>query len=96
MQSASDLFTARKSRTVGASARQEDRLFLGAAMGALFGKTLALTDEVHSAMLSRGWSGEAQTLRPLRLQAADWLWAGAMGCTAVGALLMEGLFRWRF
>lgn len=78
MQAASEMFVARKSRTVGRTTVAEDRRFLGGAIGALFGKTLALTEEVHAAMLSRGWTGEARTLRPLRLEAADLLWLGAM------------------
>jgi cobalt/nickel transport system permease protein len=82
MQAASEMFTARRSRTVGRAPADHDRRFLGGAMGALFGRTLALTDEVHAAMLSRGWTGEARALRPLRLQAADVLWLGAMAVLA--------------
>jgi len=91
MQAASEMFVARKSRTVGRTTTAENRRFLGGAIGALFGKTLALTDEVHAAMLSRGWTGEAHTLRPLHVQTADLLWLGAMTLCAALAVLCEGM-----
>jgi len=86
MQATTEMFTARKSRTVGRTSAAEKRRFLGGSMGALFGKTLGLTDEIHAAMLSRGWTGETRTLRPLRLRAADLVWLGAMALVAVLAI----------
>lgn len=59
MASAAEMFAARRSRTVGRSARGSDQGFVGGVIGALFAKSLALTEEVHSAMLARGWTGEA-------------------------------------
>jgi cobalt ECF transporter T component CbiQ len=86
LQSAADMFTSRRSRTVGRTAARDDRRFVGGAMGALFGKTIALADEVHAAMLSRGWTGEARALAPLRMRAADMIWLGAIGLAALAAL----------
>jgi energy-coupling factor transporter transmembrane protein EcfT len=77
-QSAEEMFTARRSRTVGRASRADDRRFLGSAIGALFGKTVALTDEVHGAMLSRGWTGEAHALTARRPGLADLAWLAAM------------------
>jgi cobalt ECF transporter T component CbiQ len=88
-QAASELFMARRSRTVGRTSLREDRRFLGGAVGALFGRTLALTDEVHAAMLSRGWTGETVSLRPLRLRMEDALWLGAMGLCAAASIWLE-------
>lgn len=86
MQTTTDMFTARKSRTVGKTSLRESRSFLGGAMGALFGKSLALTDEVHAAMLSRGWTGEAIALHSVRPGASDLLWLGAMALVALLAV----------
>lgn len=88
-QAAAEMFTARQSRTVGRTNLPENRRFLGGAIGALFGRTLALTDEVHAAMLSRGWTGEAIPLRPLRLRLEDALWLGAMGLCAAVSIWLE-------
>ncbi len=70
-QSAEEMFIARRSRTVGRATNTEARRFLGASMGALFGKTLALSEEVHSAMVSRGFHGEMRTLARPRWSMAD-------------------------
>lgn len=91
IQSAAEMFTARKSRTVGRIPRAESRRFLGGVMGALFGRTLALTEEVHAAMLSRGWTGEAHVLRVPRIQAADMVWLTALTLVALSALMLERL-----
>lgn len=78
MQIAGDMFVARRSRTVGRISRASGRKFVGGSMGALFGKTLALSEEVHNAMLARGFTGEMRTLAPLRWRPADAAWTGAM------------------
>lgn len=74
MQAADDQFVARRSRTVGHSDNARGRRFVGASMGALFGKTLALSEEVYSAMLSRGFDGDMRTLARLRWRMTDSLW----------------------
>jgi cobalt/nickel transport system permease protein len=85
-QVASETFTARRSRTVGSSTTRADHRFLGGAVGALFGRSLALSGEVHGAMLSRGWTGEARTLAPVQASATDFLWLA--GIAVVGALAL--------
>jgi energy-coupling factor transporter transmembrane protein EcfT len=52
----------------------------------LYGKTLALTEEVHAAMVSRGFNGEMRTLTHLRWRAADSLWTLAVALLALLAL----------
>ena len=91
MRSASEAFVARKSRTVGRVSAASGRGFLGSLAGALLGKTLALADEVHEAMVSRGWTGEARTLEPLRLRAPDAAWLAAMGLAAGAVALWSFL-----
>jgi cobalt ECF transporter T component CbiQ len=78
LQTASEVFTARRSRTVGAATNKEGRSFVGLSIGALFGKSLAMADEVHSAMLSRGFRGEMRTLTRWRWRPADTIWSLAV------------------
>jgi len=94
MTAASDLFVARRSRTIGNSGPAERRRFVGRAVGALFGKSVALTDEVHSAMLSRGWTGEPRSLESRALHRADYAWMA--GTLAIAACLAGGEFLARF
>ena len=46
---------------------------VGAGIGSLFGKTLVLSEEVHSAMISRGFTGDIRTLRRPAWKTADTL-----------------------
>ena len=79
--SVTDMYTARKARTVE---RDNDvargRAFVASSAGALFGKSHALAEEVHMAMLARGYTGEARTVTPFRLQGIDVSFA--IGCLA--------------
>ncbi len=82
LQTASDAFTARRSRTVGPSSNLEGRQFIGSSIGALFGKSLAVAEEVHAAMVSRGFRGEVRTLAHPRWRIADTV-AAVVLCSAV-------------
>ena len=86
LQSAAEMFTARRSRTVGAPANgnSSGRSFIGQSIGALFGRTLTFSEEVHSAMMSRGYTGEPLPLAASRWRASDALWTAGM---CGGALL---------
>lgn len=67
------LFEARASRMVGPlPPRQRRRLAVNAA-GSLLERSLYLSQEVHLAMLSRGFRGEIRLMDELRLQKRDWL-----------------------
>jgi cobalt ECF transporter T component CbiQ len=82
--SVTDMYTARRSRTVGGGAGgAADRRFVAASAGALFGKAQALADEVHQAMVSRGFTGDVRTLAPAAVGTADGLWALACLVTVV-------------
>jgi cobalt/nickel transport system permease protein len=93
LRSAAEMFTARRSRAVGVAPPALERRFLGGGAAALFGRTLAFAEEVHDAMRARGGapaeggSGEARTLAPLRLGAADAAWLGVMGALAAAVAL---------
>jgi cobalt/nickel transport system permease protein len=79
-----DMYEARKSRTAAASGRRDvrgSRAFVAASAGALFGKAHALSEEVHLAMLSRGYTGRPRVLSSARLTLADAGWA--LACIAV-------------
>ena len=82
LQTAGEMFTARRSRTLGRATNAEGRSFVGRSIGTLFGKTLTLSEEVHAAMIARGFQGDMPTLTRLRWRAADSLWAVAVVVTA--------------
>ena len=71
LQSANEIFVARKSRTVGKVSNREGRQFVGTSVGSLFTKTMSLAEEVHAAMLSRGYTGAIHTMTRLNWKPRD-------------------------
>jgi cobalt/nickel transport system permease protein len=74
LQTSSEMFMARQSRMVGRASSREERGFVTSAMGQLWARTHATSEEVHNAMRSRGYTGEPRTLFSLQLKSSDWLW----------------------
>ena len=75
LNSVSEMYTARKARTVGTETDvASGRRFVAASAGALFGKSHALSEEVHMAMLARGYTGNVRTIAPVRIAVRDGLW----------------------
>jgi cobalt/nickel transport system permease protein len=78
LQTASDMFTARQSRTVGRTTSKEQRRFISGAMGSLWNKAFVISEEVHAAMISRGYTGRPHAFVTFQFSRMDWLWAGLM------------------
>jgi cobalt ECF transporter T component CbiQ len=79
-----DMYEARKARTVAAAGHDRGaRRFLAASAGALFGKAHHLSEEVHQAMVARGYRGNPRTLQAFRLRTTDALAAVVVLATAV-------------
>jgi cobalt/nickel transport system permease protein len=89
LNAVTDMYTARKARTVG---RDTDvttgRRFVAASAGALFGKAYALSDEVHMAMVSRGYRGNVRTISRQRIGPLDVGWA--LVCVVVAVVTLGG------
>jgi energy-coupling factor transporter transmembrane protein EcfT len=87
--SVTDMYTARKARMVGVETDvASGRAFVAASAGALFGKSQALADEVHMAMVARGYTGEARGLSRFRVRAVDGVWSVA--CLLAAVLVIGG------
>ena len=71
LDSVTDMYQARRARTVKPENLESSRRFVGASAGALFGKASHLTTEVHQAMVARGYRGEIRTLAPPALRRID-------------------------
>lgn len=69
-----EMYEARKARTISAPKHNGGaRRFLAASAGTLFGKAHHLSEEVHQAMVARGYRGDARTLQTFRLHRRDLL-----------------------
>jgi cobalt/nickel transport system permease protein len=72
LETAHEMFESRKSRTVGALTRGEQRRIAILSAGALFSRTLQLSNEVYLAMQARGFRGEVFILDDFRMKTPDW------------------------
>jgi cobalt/nickel transport system permease protein len=91
LNSVLDMYTARRARTVGDDHDvKSSRAFVAASAGALFGKSHALSEEVHMAMVSRGYTGDARTLAAFKVTALDFAWIATV---AVAAFVLVGIGR---
>ncbi|MEA9391390.1 cobalt ECF transporter T component CbiQ [Acerihabitans sp. TG2] len=73
LNSAIALFEARNSRMIGPLPPRERRRLAVNAAGALLERSLYLSQEVHLAMLSRGYRGDIHLMHDLRCRTLDWL-----------------------
>ncbi len=87
LQSAHDLFQARRSRIVAPLDGAARRRLATTSAGVLLGKSLHLSHEVFLAMQARGFRGEVYTLDEFQMRPRDWLALAAF-------LLLAGLALW--
>ena len=87
LNSVSDMYLARRARTVGNDTNvRSGRAFVAASAGALFGKAHAMSEEVYMAMVSRGYTGNTRTLRSGRVRVGDIVWIGVCVLVAIAVL----------
>jgi cobalt ECF transporter T component CbiQ len=88
-RAAHDLHLASLSRSLGRGSGRRERRWVAAGIAALFRKTVALSQAVYLAMLSRGYTGEARSLAPPGLARRDVAWIAAC-CIASACLIAAG------
>jgi cobalt/nickel transport system permease protein len=94
LDAVSEMYLARRARSLGSAGAGAARGLVGSSAGALFGKAQALGEEIHQAMLARGYRGEAKVLERFRLGLADAAWlalAIALAGIAIGGDRALGL-----
>ncbi|MEG6567038.1 cobalt ECF transporter T component CbiQ [Thermoanaerobacterium saccharolyticum] len=70
----SNMFLARKSRSVGKSKGKIERRFVASSMGNLLIRSEYLSSEVYSAMIARGYKGEYKTINDFKFDIFDAVW----------------------
>jgi cobalt/nickel transport system permease protein len=81
-----DMYLARRARVAGDGGVSTGRAYVSATAGALFSNAHALSGEVHEAMTSRGYTGDARTLDRRSPEMRDWLWLAGCIVTVVAVL----------
>jgi len=83
LRAAEEIHLAKLSRTITAGTLQNEQRWVAAGIGSLFRRTHRLMQEVHDAMLSRGYDGDMRVKGALRLRFSDGFWlACALAVTA--------------
>jgi cobalt/nickel transport system permease protein len=87
LDAVTDMYTARKARTVTRETNvASGRSFVAASAGALFGKAHALSEEVHMAMVARGYRGDARSVATIRIRRVDVTFAVTSALAALTAI----------
>ena len=84
LQTAGDMFMARKSRSFAEPDTASGRRFVAITIASMLSKSHSLSEEVHAAMVSRGYTGEPRNLTDWRFTALDALWTAACIIAAAG------------
>ena len=69
-----DIHLAKKSRVIRKTSVGEGQKWVASQMGNVLTKSLLISDEVYSAMLSRGYAKEVKILDTFRMKKTDYLW----------------------
>ena len=77
LRTAGEIMEARRSRIMSRMNRSARRHLLITTLGALLGKSLVLAQDIHTAMIARGYCGQVRLLHDFRTRGRDWLFLAA-------------------
>jgi cobalt/nickel transport system permease protein len=81
-----EMYWAKKSRTLKFSKIRAEQGWIASRMATLFRKSFQLSQQVHGAMRSRGFDGEARTLQTFQIRARDYV--AILTSVFLGSLLL--------
>ena len=88
--SVTDMYESRRARQVGAATHDKAaRAFVSSTAGALLSKSHQLSEEVHMAMVSRGFRGDAKTLKAFAIDSSDYLFLAVVVAVSVLIVLFD-------
>lgn len=91
LRAAEEIHLAKLSRSLAPGSLRAEQRWVAAGIGSLLRRTRALAEDIHRAMLSRGWDGEVRIAARSRLRLADGLFLTAVAGLMVGLLALERL-----
>jgi energy-coupling factor transporter transmembrane protein EcfT len=87
LNSVTEMYEARKARTVRTDGDvRSGRAFVSATAGTIFGRAHSMSEEVHQAMVSRGYTGQARTMAAFRVRTIDVAWIAVCAVVIVVAI----------
>ena len=85
----SDIHVARKSRTLHCGSTRSEQSWVASRMGYLLRRTYLMSQDVHNAMLSRGFSGDVRTLSPSPIRGYDYAWCIFVLLACIFSLVLD-------
>lgn len=89
VQTVQNIHVARKSRTLRYGTTGAEQRWVAGRIGYLFKRTWVMSQDVHRAMLSRGFSGDIRTLAVFRSRGYDYAWCLFVAIICTVALLAD-------
>jgi cobalt/nickel transport system permease protein len=89
VQTVHDIHVARKSRTLRYGTARTEQQWVASRMGYVFKKTYAMSQDVHNAMLSRGFSGDVKSLAVFKTRNYDYAWGVIVVLMCMTALYFD-------
>jgi len=82
-----EMYVAKKARTIKARGIFEEQRWVGGRMGYTLIRSLDMSEKVHMAMLSRGFSGDVKIMQEFKMHNRDYV-AGAMAISLSVVLVL--------
>jgi cobalt/nickel transport system permease protein len=79
----------KKSREISDLKIKQEHGWIASRLGVLVGKSYRLSNEVHLAMISRGWTGNPALMDDFSIGRVDWLWIAI----TIGIIILSILLR---
>lgn len=88
LHTATGMFEARKSRTVGRTSGHQQRGWISGSMASLMNRSFKMSNDVYAAMSARGFNGEVRAYNAYHMTALDWMALVGAICIAVAVFLV--------
>jgi len=89
MEMIRDLHIAKKSRTIRNMSLREEQRWVGGRIGYMLIKSLDMSEKVHMAMVSRGFSGDVRIMHDYHIRGRDYVAAGSAMALSLTLILVS-------
>ena len=94
MEQVREMYIAKKARTIKSRGLIDDQKWVGGRIGYTLIRSLSMSEKVHMAMLSRGFSGEVHIMQEFKMSQRDYLaGAAAISISLVLVLISQDIIR---
>jgi cobalt/nickel transport system permease protein len=84
-----EMYIAKRARTIRSQSMFDEQKWVGGRIGYTLLRSLAMSEQVHMAMISRGFNGDVKTMQEFKIRKRDYI-AGAMSLIlSIGLVLIS-------